>query len=127
MRDKRKFTEELYKHFEGFSDMTTAKDLYQIIWENTRKEGGFRLTTQGYSLLSNYLELENHKVKLDAIDFWESKILLTLDRKLKHPYYIDNINFAAKPTVVTMMFFDSKEAMLAILYGNIQKFLDNYS
>jgi len=127
MRDKRKFTAELYKHFEGFSDMTTAKDLYQIIWENTRKEGGFRLTTEGYSLLSNYLELENHKVKLDAVDFYESKILLTLDRKLQHPYYIDNINFTVNPTVVTMMFFDSKEAMLAILYGNIQKFLDNYS
>jgi hypothetical protein len=127
MRDKRKFTAELYKHFEGFSDMTTAKDLYQIIWENTRNEGGFRLTTKGYDLLSNYLELENHKVKLDAIDFWESKILLMLDQKLKHPYYIDNISFTVKPTVVTMMFFDSKEAMLAILYGNIQKFLDNYS
>ena len=127
MRDKRKFTAELYKHFEGFSDMTTAKDLYQIIWENTRKEGGFRLTTEGYSLLSNYLELENFKVKLDAVDFYESKILLTLDQKLKYPYYIDNINFTVKPTVVTMMFFDSKEAMLAILYGNIQKFLDNYS
>ena len=127
MRDKRKFTAELYKHFEGFSDMTTAKDLYQIIWENTRNEGGFRLTTEGYDLLSNYLELENHKVKLDAIDFWESKILLMLDQKLKHPYYIDNISFTVKPTVVTMMFFDSKEAMLAILYGNIQKFLDNYS
>jgi len=127
MRDKRKFTAELYKHFEGFSDMTTAKDLYQIIWENTRNEGGFRLTTKGYDLLSNYLELENHKVKLDAIDFYESKILLMLDQKLKHPYYIDNISFTVKPTVVTMMFFDSKEAMLAILYGNIQKFLDNYS
>jgi len=127
MRDKRKFTAELYKHFEGFSDMTTAKDLYQIIWENTRKEGGFRLTTKGYDLLSNYLELENHKVKLDAIEFWESKILLALDRKLQHPYYIDNISFTVKPTVVTVMFFDSKEAMLAILYGNIQKFLDNYS
>ena len=127
MRDKRKFTAELYKHFEGFSDMTTAKDLYQLIWENTRKEGGFRVTSEGYDLLANYLELENFKVKLDAADFYESKILLTLDQKLKYPYYIDNINFTIKPTVVTMMFFDSKEATLAILYGNLKKFLDNYS
>ena len=127
MRDKRKFTAELYKHFEGFSDMTTAKDLYQIIWENTRKEGGFRVTSEGYDLLANYLELENFKVKLDAADFYESKILLTLDQKLKYPYYIDNINFTVKPTIVTMMFFDSKEATLAILYGNLKKFLDNYS
>jgi hypothetical protein len=127
MRNKRKFTAEIYKHFNCFSDTFTVNTLYQLIWENTRKEGGFRVTSEGYDLLANYLELENFKVKLDAADFYESKILLTLDQKLKYPYYIDNISFTVKPTVVTVMFFDSKEAMLAILYGNIQKFLDNYS
>jgi len=127
MRNKRRFTAEIYKHFNFFSDTFTVNTLYQLIWENTRKEGGFRVTSEGYDLLANYLELENFKVKLDAADFYESKILLTLDQKLKYPYYIDNISFTVKPTVVTVMFFDSKEAMLAILYGNIQKFLDNYS
>jgi hypothetical protein len=127
MRNKRRFTAEIYKHFNCFSDTFTVNTLYQLIWENTRKEGGFRVTSEGYDLLANYLELENFKVKLDAADFYESKILLTLDQKLKYPYYIDNINFTIKPTVVTMMFFDSKEATLAILYGNLKKFLDNYS
>ena len=127
MRNKHRFTAEIYKHFNCFSDTFTVNTLYQLIWENTRKEGGFRVTSEGYDLLANYLELENFKVKLDAADFYESKILLTLDQKLKYPYYIDNINFTVKPTVVTMMFFDSKEATLAILYGNLKKFLDNYS
>ena len=56
-----------------------------------------------------------------------SKTLLDLDRKLKHPYYIDLKKFNTSLEQVSLVLFDSKEAMLANLYGDLHKFLDNYS
>jgi hypothetical protein len=49
-------------------------------------------------------------------------MLLDLDHKLKHPYYLHIYKHN-----VDLIFFDSKEAMLANLYGDLKKFLDNYT
>ena len=61
---------------------------------------------------------------LDSADFQGMKTLLALDRKLQHPYYID---YKFSSNNIKLVLFDSKEAMLANLYGNLTKFLDNYS
>jgi hypothetical protein len=47
-------------------------------------------------------------------------VLLALDRKITFPYYI---NFPGQQLIL----FSSREAMLATLYGDLQKFLENYS
>jgi hypothetical protein len=39
------------------------------------------------------------------------------------PYYI----VATKGVPKAVVFFDSKEAVLANLYGDLEKFLDNYN
>jgi hypothetical protein len=49
-------------------------------------------------------------------------MLLNLDRKLQLPYYI----VVKKKLPVKIVMFGSKEAMLARLYGNLDKFLENY-
>ena len=49
--------------------------------------------------------------------------VLDLDRKLEQPYYI----VTKKGEPVAILFFGSKEAMMANLYGDLDKFLDNYS
>jgi hypothetical protein len=50
-------------------------------------------------------------------------MILSLDRKLQMPYYI----VATKGIPKSVVFFDSKEAVLANLYGDLEKFLDNYN
>jgi hypothetical protein len=49
--------------------------------------------------------------------------MLKLDRKLQMPYYIE----VKKKIPINIIFFGSREAMLARLYGNLNKFLDNYN
>ncbi len=48
------------------------------------------------------------------------KTILELDRKLQWPYYIDT----KKRQII---FFSSREAMLATLYGDLGSFLKQYS
>ena len=81
---------------------------------NIRSSGGFRLTALGYQAL-----------KTAAINFWSVDInlrdltkpnLLTLDRKLNWPYYID----ARRKKLVL---FSSRDAMMANLYGDINQWL----
>ena len=79
------------------------------------------------TLLSKHLDLERYTINFDVVIVLGSKTLLDLDRKLKHPYYIDLKKFNTSLEQVSLVLFDSKEAMLANLYGDLHKFLDNYS
>jgi hypothetical protein len=49
-------------------------------------------------------------------------MIIALDRKLQQPWFI----IMHKQMPRTLVFFGSKEAMMANLYGNLKKFLDNY-
>jgi len=120
MSTKLNLTKELVKIM-SFESKLNIDDLYSNIWRNLRNDGGFRLTNKGYELFSEYLELEHYTVNLNVPSV-SIKMLLDLDHKLKHPYYLHICK-----RNVDLILFDSKEAMLAILYGDIKKFLDNYS
>jgi hypothetical protein len=122
MRDKLKLTEELHQRLE-FRDEITVDALHVIVWKNIRRGGGFRLTARGYIFLTEYLELQCYRIQVGETQLYEPKTLLTLDRKLQHPYYIDILQRG----ITELVLFDSKEAMLANLYGDINKFLNNYS
>lgn len=123
MRDKLKLTEELHQRLE-FRDELTVDALHVIVWKNIRRGGsGFRLTTRGYICLTEYLELQCYRIQVEKTQISEPKTLLTLDRKLQHPYYIDIFQRG----ITELVLFDSKEAILANLYGDINKFLNNYS
>jgi hypothetical protein len=120
MSTKLSLTTELAKIL-SFEKELNIDELYSDIWRNLRNDGGFRLTNKGYELFSNYLELEHYTVDLN-IPSVSIKMLLDLDHKLKHPYYLHLYK-----RNVDLILFDSKEAMLANLYGDLKKFLDNYS
>jgi hypothetical protein len=105
----------------SFENELTIDDLYGDIWRNFRQDGGFRLTHKGYELFSKYLGLEHYTVDLNVPSI-SIKMLLELDHKLKHPYYLHLYKHN-----VDLILFDSKEAMLANLYGDLPKFLANYS
>jgi hypothetical protein len=95
-------------------------------WTNIRPEGGLRLTKHGYEIMHDILKLESWEWMLpdDSNGAWRSRInkraVLDLDRKLQWPYFID-INPRKKRRRI--VFFSSREAMMATMYGDLQKWL----
>ena len=89
-----------------------------ILWyTNIRNNGGFRLTQHGYQALK-ILAIESWSVPLNDIKITMDKnLLLSLDRKLTYPYFIDYKKKA-------IIFYSSKEAMMATMYGSIKNWLD---
>jgi hypothetical protein len=90
-----------------------------ILWyTNIRNNGGFRLTQNGL-LAMKILGLESWSVPLNDIKITMDKnLLLALDRKLTWPYFID---YKKKEIV----FYSSREAVMATMYGSIKNWLDN--
>ena len=90
-----------------------------VLWyTNIRNNGGFRLTQNGLQAMK-ILGLESWSVELDDIKITMDKtMLLALDRKLTYPYFID---YKKKEIV----FYSSKEATMATMYGSIKNWLDN--
>jgi hypothetical protein len=96
----------------------TLEEAMVLWYTNIRNNGGFRLTQNGYQAMK-ILGLESWSVPLTDIKITMDKnLLLSLDRKLTYPYFID---YKKKEIV----FYSSKEAMMATMYGSIKNWLDN--
>ena len=96
----------------------TLEEAMVLWYTNIRNNGGFRLTLNGYQAMK-ILGLESWSVPLTDIKITMDKtLLLDLDRKLTYPYFID---YKKKEIV----FYSSKEAMMATMYGSIKNWLDN--
>lgn len=117
MVNKNELTQTLVELLPDSLSITTEKAL-KTWYYNIRSSGGLRLTDYGYKVFQR-LEIENWTVSIEIKNL-NKKGLLALDRKLTFPYYIDLKN-------KQIVMFSSREAMLATLYGDLQKFLDNYS
>ena len=96
-------------------------------WANIRRDGGMRLTNHGYKIMHDILKLESWYLDLTDTDEsgpWRSRItkktILDLDRKLEWPYYLD---FNARKKTRRIVFFGSREAMMATMYGDIERWL----
>jgi hypothetical protein len=92
-------------------------------WINIRRTGGLRLSNEGYAALVMDLDIERYEVDIPDPAKFQQKIVLRMDRKLQMPYYI----YFEKRIPRKVMFFGSKEAMLAKLYGDLERFLEFYS
>ena len=121
MRDKIKITQRLVAELpEQYA--TTVETARIAWWFNVGNQGGLRLTALGFKVLSDYLDLKYYEYQItDAVSF-TMQTVLDLDRRLQNPYYI----VTKKGEPVSILFFGSKEAMLVNLYGDLEKFLDNY-
>ena len=121
MRDKLKLVETLIAALtDGHEE--SAERAMKLWWYNIRGTGGLRLTDIGYFVLKNMLDIESYDMAIDLEKF-DRQMLLMLDRKLQMPYYI----VVKKKLPVKIVMFGSREAMLARLYGSLDKFLENYS
>jgi hypothetical protein len=86
-------------------------------WINIRENGGLRLTDHGFIIFSTLLDFESWTVAIPNKTVTK-RLILDMDHKLQWPYYI---NFKKQQIV----FFSSREATMALLYGNIAKWLQN--
>jgi hypothetical protein len=108
-RNKQQLTETLVE----LTQDTVSLDQALLSWYyNIRPSGGMRLTETGYQALQ-FLDIESWQVPIPNIkSVLDKRMLLDLDRQLQWPYYID---FKKK----YLIFFSSKEAMMATLYGDL--------
>jgi ribonucleotide monophosphatase NagD (HAD superfamily) len=121
VRDKRRLTQELIKLLPE-SQQDTVESMLPVWWFNLRKNGGMRLTGIGFNAFVKDLKLENYEYNIDDPLQFNQHVILKLDRKLQMPYYIHAIKGIPKKIV----FFGSRDAVMANLYGNLKQFLDNY-
>ncbi len=82
-----------------------------------------RLTKHGYDAFVKELEIEFYEFDIPLKSRFNQKTILELDRRLQMPYYIK----VEKQRVAKLIFFSSREAVLVNLYGDLEKFLDNYN
>ena len=121
MRDKRKLTQELINLLPE-DNRISVESAIPAWWYNLRKNGGMRLTTTGYRVLTEDLELEHYDYSITDPMMFNQQTILDLDRKMQMPYYIH----AVKGVPRKIVFFGSREAVVVNLYSNLQQFLDNY-
>ena len=122
MRNKDKLIEQLIAQLpeEGRISLDSAR----IGWfHNIRPTGGLRLTDFGFKSLKEVINLEHYSYTIKDPFAFTQRTILALDRKLTMPYYI----VTKKGIPTTILFFGSKEAVLVNLYGDLDKFLDNYN
>jgi hypothetical protein len=121
VRDKKKLTEELIALLPE-EDCAGLSHTIHAWWFNTRRNGGMRLTALGYRAFVEDLDLEHYSYPIDNPMLFNQQTILKLDRKMQMPYYIHAVKGIPKQIV----FFGSREAVMVNLYGNLNKFLDNY-
>ena len=121
MRDKKKLTLELINLLPE-DQRISVESAMPAWWFNLRKNGGMRLTGLGYATFVKDLELEHYEYTIQDPVKFNQHTILKLDRKLQTPYYIHAVKGVPKKIV----FFGSREAVMANLYGNLEQFLDNY-
>lgn len=92
-------------------------------WVNLRKQGGLRLTDHGFEILRDELELEHWTLPfaMGQHDLGRRRFL-NLDRALIWPYYLE---ITARKQFISLVCFNSKEAMTAALYGDVDQWLDH--
>jgi len=113
-RSKAELTQHLLELLE--CNPTEYKSAFGSWWYNTRDLGGWRLTATGFTILKQ-LEFEFWNFELP--EDWQrhnKRVMLGLDRKLSWPYYYGKHRIS---------FFNSKDAMMLNLVGNVEEWLAN--
>ena len=94
----------------------------QTWWANIRRDGGMRLTDLGYEIMHDVLRLESWELDLQHQDrvIFTKRLILDLDQKLQWPYFIE---IKMKKKKRRIVFFGSREAMMATMYGDLERWL----
>lgn len=116
MITKQQYTEKLLDALPQ-EERVSLDQACKIWWTDFRDDGGMRLTQQGYDAFTIAWDLETYIFKIPPGLPARPGQLLTLKKKLNCPYFI---KLGKKPELVL---FDSKQATMLALYGDLEKFL----
>lgn len=98
-------------------------DEARVTWFfNIRREGGMRLSDAGFEALACDLRLQYHEFRVEDPLSVSTRTLIDMDRCLKMPYYV----FMRKRMIHAVAFFDDGEAVSAVMYGDLARFIESY-
>jgi hypothetical protein len=117
MRDKTKLTIQILEKLPPSLQLPLMKAM-TAWWFNIRSSGGLRLTEEGFNIFTDRLDVKSHKISYDIKQDGHMKMMLLLDQKLTCPYYIEKKKY--------IHMFGEKEAMLAVLYSDLENFIKHY-
>lgn len=115
MINKRDITQELIKAWPNNQAPSLEEALFDW-YINIRDTGGFRLTDEGFRVLIAVLELQHWQLPVDPKAITK-RVLLDMDRKIAFPFYLEKRRRQ-------IVFFSSREAMMATMYGDIVAWLN---
>jgi hypothetical protein len=118
MLNKLTLTQELITRY---PDAPPLDEAMRTWWQNIQDDGGLRLTYVGFHVFENLLELNSYSFELSE-KLLTPKNLLVLDRRMTCPYYMVNNRKLNK-----IVMFGSREAMMATLHGDMQRFITSLS
>jgi hypothetical protein len=121
VRDKLELTRKLVSQLP--LDSWTVDEARLAWWYNFRDSGGMRLTPKGFDVFVKQLSIECYEFDIPEKSKFNQRTILELDRRLQMPYYIKVERHRARK----LIFFSSREAVLANLYGDLDQFLKNYN
>ena len=121
MRDKAELTRQLIAQLPEQAQVDFQQAM-RTWWVNLRLGGGLRLTETGYTVFAGVLELERYIYTIPDRQQVNLALILKLDKQLQSPYYIE----LEKRRARRIVFFDSREAVMANLYGSLDQFLNLY-
>ena len=121
MRDKAELTRQLIAQLPEPAQVDFQQAM-RTWWVNLRLGGGLRLTETGYLVFAGVLELERYIYTIPDRQQVNLALILKLDKQLQSPYYIE----LEKRRARRIVFFDSREAVMANLYGSLDQFLSLY-
>lgn len=118
MRDKLAITQALIAQIPP-DNRPGINHAMQTWWRNIRQGSGLRLTVAGHKTMKQ-LAVESYHFDINPEQL-TPRLLVMLDQRLQDPYFL--MADRRKPWIE---FYGSQEALLANLYGDLSKFLDNY-
>lgn len=122
---KQRITEAVAKELPSASEYNL--DIEELVskWWMTGRQDGLRLTDIG-DVTFQLAEIEHFTYSMDRIPegSWYT-FLLSLNRKIKCPYYLGVNKLEDKKNEPFIRLYDSKIAMLVSLYGTINDYLES--
>ena len=118
MRDKQAITQALIRQYPE-SERPVLEWAMKTWWRNMKPQGGMRLSVHGFMAMQR-MQVEHYNFMID-LDQVRPKLLVMLDQRLQDPYFLQ-----VDKREPCIKFYSSKEAFMANLYGDLEKFLENY-
>jgi len=114
MNLKLAYTKIFIQEIEEALSEANIKERLDTIWQNTRADGGLRLTDEGYMFLTERVDLKEYDIPFPRDMEFTSQVYIFLDNFIDCPYYL------TKNSIV--VFSEKKSIELMLFSGDVKKF-----